>query len=56
MIHAYTAGNEPYALWAQYDKKDATSSKPISSENSEKSGDSRLTYDEFKEERATCLW
>ena len=54
VIHAYTAGNEPYHLWAQYDKK-ALAKKHIL-EDSKKSSEPNVTYDQFKEERATCLW
>ena len=56
VIHAYTAGNEPYQLWAKYDKKETTSAQPLLVEDSKKSGVSSLTYEQFKEERATCLW
>ena len=39
VIHAYTAGNEPYDLYAKF-----------------KNGNNKKEYEQFKEERAACLW
>lgn len=56
VIHAYTAGNEPYDLWARFDQPPGANA---GDEEVRHRGGSRADsreYEAFKEERAACLW
>lgn len=48
VIHAYTAGNEPYAIWEKFDKK---SDKFVGTSESHKE-----EYEKLKTDRSACLW
>jgi phytoene dehydrogenase-like protein len=56
VIHAYTAGNEPYALWAKFDRK----ANKANSEHNEVGGSGEVfdkeEYEKLKVERSACLW
>ena len=51
VIHAYTAGNEPYSLWAKFDRK--------AIKNNENEGvdvGTKEEYEQLKVDRSACLW
>ena len=62
VIHAYTAGNEPYDIWAPFkdlkDKpsRDAGPSEGMSESMKESMKEKKKQYEALKEERAACLW
>ena len=52
VIHAYTAGNEPYSIWAKFDKK---RNKNGDNDNDIEMG-TKEEYEKLKIERSLCLW
>ena len=51
VIHAYTAGNEPYSLWAKFDRKAIKNG-----DNDGAEVGSKEEYEKLKVDRSACLW
>ena len=56
VIHAYTAGNEPYSIWAKFDKKSLKSQGETGGGAEGAEGGSKEEYEALKVERSACLW
>ena len=55
VIHAYTAGNEPYAIWEKHDKK---AIKKVNADGTvaETPAFNKEEYEQLKIDRSACLW
>jgi phytoene dehydrogenase-like protein len=55
VIHAYTAGNEPYAIWEKYDRKGIKKTNADGTV-AETPAFNKEEYEQLKIDRSACLW